>query len=93
METLKVKWKPIGARLILKKVNEYQGSIIVPATTKQASMVCEVVAAGFGCESDYQEGDLLMIARYSGYDLPVLDHTYSDCIICNEKDILCYGDE
>jgi len=88
METLKVEWRPFGARLILRKIQEYQGMIIVAPQSKDASMVCEVVASGT-TEADYKVGERVLIGRYSGYNVPVMDRAYNDCIIVNESDILC----
>ena len=82
-----INWLPIDGRLIVKRVTEYEGSLIVPASVKDSSMLCAVVSS---CEdSTFVPGDKILIARYSGYNVPVLNREYNDCLIVNEEDILC----
>ena len=88
-----IEWKPYGARLIVKRVVEYEGTLIIPQSVKQASMMCEVVSVGGLCGREYKIGDRLLLGRYSGYDVPVLAREYIDCMIVNEEYILCYAED
>jgi co-chaperonin GroES (HSP10) len=88
----KITWKPKGARLIVRKIQEdrKESLIILPNAVKESSRIVEVVEVGTACDAEYLVGEKVLLARYSGYEIPVLDETYTDCMIVNEDEIICF---
>ena len=91
MTVKETRWKPKGNRLIVKRVDEMEGCLIIaPSQSKQSSMIVEIVETGTLTDEAYNIGEKLLIGRYSGYSVPVLNRAYTDCMIVNEDDILCF---
>ncbi|HQF39086.1 MAG TPA: co-chaperone GroES [Opitutaceae bacterium] len=96
MSTAKQTIKPLGGRILLKRVEEKEqikGGIIIPDSAKEKPQEAEVIALGTGKRDDsgkvipfeVKAGDRVLISKYGGTEVKVDDQTF---IIVNEDDIL-----
>ncbi len=91
-----MKVKPLGDRLLVKRVTEEnvsKGGIIIPDTAKEKPLEADVVALGSGKVTDdgktipfqVAEGDRVLIGKYSGTDVKINGEEY---LILREEDVL-----
>ena len=96
MSTAKTSIKPLGGRILLKRVEEKEqikGGIIIPDSAKEKPQEAEVIAVGTGKKTDdgkvipfeVKAGDRVLISKYGGTEVKLGDETF---IIVNEDDIL-----
>ncbi len=96
MSTAKQTIKPLGGRILLKRVEEKEqikGGIIIPDSAKEKPQEAEVIALGTGKRDDsgkvipfeVKAGDRVLISKYGGTEVKVGDQTL---LIVNEDDIL-----
>ena len=96
MSTAKQTIKPLGGRILLKRVEEkgqIKGGIIIPDSAKEKPQGGGVIALGTGKRDDsgkvipfeVKAGDRVLISKYGGTEVKVDDQTF---IIVNEDDIL-----
>jgi len=89
------KIRPLGARVLVKRVDEEEtsaGGIIIPDSAKEKPQEAEVVSLGAGKDEDGKDieftvsvGDNVLISKYGGTDVKV---DGDDLLIVNESDIL-----
>ena len=90
------KIQPLGARVLVKRVDEEEksaGGIIIPDTAKEKPQEAEIVSLGTGGKDDdgnpiefnVSVGDTVLISKYGGTDVKV---DGEDLLIINESDIL-----
>lgn len=83
--------KPLGARVVIKKVEaeeKTQGGLILTSTAKEAPQVAEVVAVGPGTADEKMElkvGDKVIFSKYGGTDVKFGGEEYT---IMAQNDIL-----
>ena len=95
MSTAKQTIKPLGGRILLKRVEEKEqikGGIIIPDSAKEKPQEAEVIALGTGkndegeiVEFSVKVGDKVLISKYGGTEVK-LDG--EDFLIMREDDIL-----
>ena len=96
MSTAKTSIKPLGGRILLKRVEgkeQIKGGIIIPDSAKEKPQEAEVIALGTGKKTDdgkvvafeVKAGDRVLISKYGGTEVKLGDETL---IIVNEDDIL-----
>lgn len=93
--TVSTKIKPLGTRVLVKRIDEDQtsaGGIIIPDTAKEKPQEAEVVSLGTGKNEDgeiiafsVKKGDRVLISKYGGTDIKIegVEH-----LILSESDIL-----
>ena len=90
------KIRPLHDRVLAKRIEEEEqvrGGIIIPDTAKEKPQEAEVVAVGPGkvqddgsrAPMDVQEGDRVLIGKYSGSEIKIDDVDY---VILREDEIL-----
>jgi chaperonin GroES len=84
--------KPLGQRIIVKRLSEKErGGIVIPTQAQKTSLVGEVLATG--PDADWVvPGDIVHFARFSGTEVK-MDGTYAgseyeDCLYMNCEDLL-----
>ena len=91
-----MKFRPLGDRVLVKRVEEEQktkGGIIIPDTAKEKPQEGEVVAVGPGARNDKGEvvaldvkaGDRILFGKWSGTEVKV---DGQDLLIMKESDVL-----
>ena len=91
-----MKIKPLGDRVLLKRVEEdeqIRGGIIIPDSAKEKSQEAEVVALGTGKKDDdgnvapfqVKVGDTILVSKYGGTEVKFDEETYQ---LLREDDIL-----
>ena len=69
-----MKFKPLGARVVLKEVEREQtteSGIVLPDTAKQKPQTAEVVAVGAHEDVKVSVGDVVVVRKYSGTEVEV----------------------
>lgn len=99
-EKTKVKIKPVGYRVAVKRMEEeeMQGGIIVPDSAKKKQESAVVVAIGSEKTLDngskqplpVQVGDIILIDKYAGQEVSIDDEEY---IIVRADDIVAIIEE
>ena len=67
-----MKFKPLGARVVLKEVEREQtteSGIVLPDTAKQKPQTAEVVAVGAHEDVKVSVGDVVVVGKYSGTEV------------------------
>ena len=67
-----MKVKPLGARVVVKKVEREQtteSGIVLPDTAKQKPQTAEVVAVGAHEDVKVSVGDVVVVRKYSGNEV------------------------
>ena len=92
---MEVKIKPIGNRVLVKKIEETEhvkGGIIIPDSAKEASQEAIIVAVGSGINEDGKHidfeakvGDRVLISKYGGTEVKRDDATY---VVLRQSDVL-----
>jgi len=93
---LKTKVKPLGGRVLVKRLEETEkskGGIIIPDSAKEKPKEGEVVALGTGkldkdgkkVAFNVKAGDRVLFTSYAGAEVTVDDQEY---LIMSEEDIL-----
>ena len=94
--------KPLGDRLLVQRVEAEEktaGGIVLPDTAKEKPLEGTVEAVGQGRRNEsgdgfiapvVKKGDRVLIGKYSGTDVKVLDDEY---VIVREDDILAVLDK
>jgi chaperonin GroES len=87
--------KPLGTRVLVKRVDEEEkseGGIILPDTAKEKPQEAKVVALGTGKNEDGETvefsvkvGDTILLARYGGTEVKIGGEEH---LIVSESDIL-----
>ena len=91
-----MKFRPLGDRVLVKRVEEEQktkGGIIIPDTAKEKPQEGEVIAVGPGARNDkgdvvaldVKAGDKILFGKWSGTEVKV---DGEDLLIMKESDIL-----
>lgn len=87
-----MKIKPLGERVLLKRIEEdeqVRGGIIIPDAAKEKSQEAEVVALGTGKKDDapffVKKGDKVLLPQYGGTPVKVDGVEY---ILIDEESIL-----
>jgi chaperonin GroES len=87
-----MKIKPLGERVLLKRIEEdeqVRGGIIIPDSAKEKSQEAEVVALGTGKADDkpffVKKGDKVLLPQYGGTPVKVDGVEY---ILIAEDDLL-----
>jgi len=90
------KIRPLHDRILVKRIEPKEtikGGIIIPDTAKEKPLEAEVMAVGNGkiteegkrIPLDVQEGDRILIGKYSGTDIKMDDVEY---VIVREEEVL-----
>ena len=89
------KIKPLGTRVLVKRVDEdetSEGGIIIPDNAKEKPQEAKVVSLGTGkneegksVEFSVKAGDRVLISKYGGTDIKI---DGGEHLILNESDIL-----
>ena len=93
---MKIKFKPLGDRLVVKPLDEEQitpSGIVLPETAKEKPMKGEVLSVGPGArdedgkriEMDVKVGDKVLFAKYGGTEIKV---NGDKLLILRESDVL-----
>jgi chaperonin GroES len=96
MATPKMKVKPLGDRILVRRVEEEEvqrGGIIIPDSAKEKPQQGEVLAVGPGRLNDdgkripleVKTGDRILMGKYAGTEVK-LDG--EECLILREDDVL-----
>ena len=96
MAELKIKVRPLGDRLLVRRVEEDEvkrGGIIIPDTAKEKPQQGEVLAVGPGritddgkrIPPDVKAGDKILMGKYAGTEVRV---DGEECLILREDDVL-----
>lgn len=96
MAEKKVKIRPLGDRVLLKRLNEEEqvkGGIIIPDSAKEKPQEAEVVALGTGSKNEdgtlvpfeVKVGDKVLTSKYGGTEVKIDDEEY---ILIRQDDIL-----
>jgi chaperonin GroES len=67
-----MKFKPLGARVVLKEVEREQtteSGIVLPDTAKEKPQTAEVVAVGENEDVKVSVGDVVVVRKYSGTEV------------------------
>lgn len=91
-----MKIKPLGDRLLVKRVEEEEvkkGGIIIPDTAKEKPQQGKVIAVGTGKVNEdgkrvpleVKEGDRVLFGKYTGTEVTIEDEEY---LIMREDDVL-----
>ena len=67
-----MKFKPLGARVVLKEVERKQtteSGIVLPDTAKEKPQTAEVVAVGAHEDVKVSVGDVVVVRKYSGTEV------------------------
>jgi chaperonin GroES len=67
-----MKFKPLGARVVLKEVEREQtteSGIVLPDTAQEKPQTAEVVAVGEHEEVKVSVGDVVVVRKYSGTEV------------------------
>ncbi len=67
-----MKFKPLGARVMVKEVEREQtteSGIVLPDTAKEKPQTAEVVAVGAHEEVKVSVGDVVVVRKYSGTEV------------------------
>lgn len=83
---------PVGSRLLLRRIQEVESSIIeIPDEAKQHSAHYVVLKTGPECQwKEIQPGMIVFLGVYSAKSLD-LRGDMADWYICNEEDVLAVG--
>src|ERR671923_477121 len=96
MATLETKVKPLGDRILVRRVEEEEvqrGGIIIPDTAKEKPQQGEVLAVGPGRVTDdgkrlpieAKVGDRTLMGKYAGTEAKL---NGEECLILREDDVL-----
>jgi chaperonin GroES len=96
MENTQMAFRPLGDRVLVKRVEEEsktKGGIIIPDTAKEKPQEGEVVAVGPGARDedgdyiamDLKAGDRILFGKWSGTEVKLEGE---DLIIMKESDVL-----
>ena len=83
--------KPLGARVLIKKVEaeeKSQGGILLTSSAKEKPQIAEVMAVGPGTKDEPMElkvGDKVVFAKYAGTDIKFEGNEYT---LMNQEDVL-----
>ena len=83
--------KPLGARVLIKKVEaeeKSEGGIILTSSAKEKPQIAEVVAIGPGTKDEPMQvkvGDKVVFSKYAGTDIKFGGTEYT---LMNQSDIL-----
>ena len=88
--------RPLHDRVLVKRIEaqeQVRGGIIIPDTAKEKPQEAEVIAVGPGkltedgkrSPMDVQEGDRILMGKYSGSEIKIEDNDY---VILREDEIL-----
>ena len=83
--------KPLGARVLIKKVEaeeKSEGGIILTSSAKEKPQIAEVVAIGPGTKDEPMQvkvGDKVVFSKYAGTDIKFGGVEYT---LMNQSDIL-----
>lgn len=83
-----MKFKPVGERVLVKKVEREEktdSGIFIPDTARSDQSRAKVVAVGDSSETGVSEGDLVVFARFSGMSIK-LDN--EDHLVLGSDDLL-----
>ena len=83
-----MKIKPIGKRVLIKRVLEpskTESGLFIPDDARDPSQHATVLAVGPKIEEDIFPGDIVITAKYVGFQIKQDDHTL---FLVEEKDIL-----
>jgi chaperonin GroES len=91
-----MKFRPLGDRIVLKRVEEEsktKGGIIIPDTAKEKPQEGEVVAVGAGARDEngkivpleLKAGDRVLFGKWSGTEVKIEGE---DLLIMKESDVL-----
>ncbi|MBU1700696.1 MAG: co-chaperone GroES [Candidatus Eisenbacteria bacterium] len=96
MATKSLKIRPLGDRILVKRMEEAEqsrGGIIIPDTAKEKPMQGEVVAVGPGRtledgkvqKMEVKKGDRILMSKYSGTEVAIDGEEF---LIMREDDVL-----
>lgn len=96
MVDLKTKVKPLGDRILVRRVEDdevQRGGIIIPETAKEKPQQAEVLAVGPGRVNDdgkripldVKAGDRILMGKYAGTEVKF---DGEECLILREDDVL-----
>ncbi|HIE48304.1 TPA: co-chaperone GroES [Candidatus Bipolaricaulota bacterium] len=90
-----MKVKPLGNRVLVKKIEEEErrtpGGIVLPESVKDEKAVRgEVVALGTADKFDVKEGDKVLISAYAGTEIRMGEEKY---LLVKSNDILAVIEE
>jgi len=99
--TKKFKLTPVGNRIIVKVIEEKEqvkGGIIIPDSAKEKPQKAKVIFVGNGKKKedgsyipmDFKAGNIIIFAKYGGYDIKIDDEDY---LILPEEDVLAIEEE
>ncbi len=88
--------RPLQDRVLVKRIEQEEqvrGGIIIPDTAKEKPQEAQVIAVGPGklgddgkrAPVDVQQGDRILIGKYSGSEIKIEDEEY---VIVREDEIL-----
>jgi chaperonin GroES len=83
-----MKFKPLGARAVLKEVELEQtteSGIVLPDTAKQKPQTAEVVAVGEHEDVKVSVGDVVVFRKYAGTEFKIDDEEH---LVVEGEDIL-----
>ena len=83
-----MKFKPLGERALVRVVEREEktaSGIVLPDTAKEKPQTAEVVAVGDDDDVKVSEGDIIVIAKYSGTEISLDGEDY---MILDADDIL-----
>jgi chaperonin GroES len=83
-----MKFKPLGARVVLKEVEREQtteSGIVLPDTAQQKPQTAEVVAVGEHEDVKVSVGDMVVVRKYSGTEIELDEEEHR---IVDAEDIL-----
>ena len=91
-----MKFRPLGDRVLVKRVEEEQktkGGIIIPDTAKEKPQEGEVIAVGAGARGEdgklipleLKSGDRILFGKWSGSEVKIEGE---DLLIMKESDVL-----
>lgn len=96
MAEVKTVLKPLGDRVVVKRIEEEpktKGGIVLPDTAKEKPQKGKVIAVGTGRILDngqkvpleVKEGDIVVFAKYGGTEIEIDGEEY---VILSERDLL-----
>ena len=83
-----MKFKPLGARVMVKEVEREQtteSGIVLPDTAKEKPQTAEVVAVGAHEDVKVSTGDVVVVGKYAGTEFKIGDE---DHLVVEGEDIL-----
>jgi chaperonin GroES len=83
-----MKFKPLGARVVLKRVEQEEqtaSGIVLPDTAKEKPQTAEVIAVGAHEDVKVSVGDVVVVGKYAGTEFKIADEEH---LIVDGEDIL-----